>query len=171
MSITLHHIDGVGINARYGVRLNGKAVARISRMGNRGWDIDSVYYGEQLGFAKNIHEAKHAAERLSYPTEQEVYELVCDRAAKGRKQWVEHKRGPQLAQLVRDILGGSNSAHEELKRVVAEIDAYIVDRSDTRAARHEKNEQHFQATGERIYTYESDGPLYPEPPEQKESNK
>jgi chorismate mutase len=165
MSITLHHIDGVGINARYGVRQNGMAVAMIDRNGNTGWRIDSVYYNERLGFAKNINEAKHKAARLNYPSEQEVYESICERTAKNRKHWTEHKYASVLAQLARDILTGSNHAHEELKRVVAKIDAYIADRSDTRAARLAKNEQHFQATGERRYIYESDGPLYPNPPE------
>jgi hypothetical protein len=110
----------------------------------------------------SIDRARQAAETLTYPSQNEVYERICERTAKARREWMEQKHAHDLARLAREMIAGSNSARMELETLVVEIDRFATDRGDTRAARFRQHEEHYEKTGERLYIYGES--LYPEPP-------
>lgn len=164
--ITFEHIGGVGINARFIIHKDGAPVAMMSRCGNRGWEISSKHYG--LTLAKNIRvidKAKETASTINYPNEVEVYERICVGTAGRRQKYIEEKNAHELARIARGILSGSNSAQYELKKLMDEIERFIVDRTDTRANAQAECDRHFEETGESTYTNASYYPYYPDPPQ------
>jgi len=158
--------DGIGLHARFDVLRDGKPIATIHRYGaQHPWEITSVHYREPLGGARELERTKELARNLTYPTHGEVYEAVAVRVAEKRRVYIERQNYTKMATLIRELVGGSNSARVELEKLVAEMDAFIADRSDT----HEKLEAQRDAeyarngrTGPYPVGRSSDYPFYPE---------
>jgi len=157
---------GIGLHARFDVLRDGKSVATIHRYGaQHPWEITSVHYAEPLGGSRELERAKELARNLTYPTHVEVYEAVAARVAEKRRAYIERENYTKMATLIRELVGGSNSARVELEKLVAEMDAFIADRADT----HEKLEAQRDAeyarngrTGPYPVGRSSDYPFYPE---------
>jgi cell division septum initiation protein DivIVA len=166
MSITFDHTGGVGMRAKYRVRKDGAHVADLYRYGvSDGWTTSSVHYSVRLGRShRTIDAAKQAALTLDYPSAMEAYEIVCERIRANRKKHMETEHAEDFVRLARELIAGSNSAREEIEKLVHEIDTYVADRTGTRANAQAACDRHFEATGERIYTYMRDDVYYPEPP-------
>jgi len=156
MSITVNHVSGVGVNGRYAVMRDGVKVANVYRHGRSRFIINSVHYHETLGVYGNINLARAAAAEINYPDAWQVYEIVCQRIEKQRRAWIEESMHGKLVELARDLAAGSNSAQHRAHEMVAEIEAFAKDRSETYDARL----QRAQATK----TYTTNEPVYPEPP-------
>jgi hypothetical protein len=164
MTVNIKHTGGVGVNMRFAVYQDGKAVAQITRNGNRGWRIYSQFYGHVLASATNSAEAKQKALTLEYPDASAVYEILCARVAEKRRAEKEAWCGPQLARLARELISGSNSARLDLEQLVAEIESYVWDRTDTRRKRQAACDAEFERTGQRVYVSDYGTTLYPDAP-------
>jgi hypothetical protein len=177
MTITFEQTNkGIGMNAVYHVLRDGEHVANISRGGRSVWRINSVHYWEFLGASKGIDEIKATAQTLTYPTAHEVYEKLSAEAAIKRRKHIEWTHRQQMATLIRDLVAGSNSAHVEMAELVASMDAFIADRSDTYSAAQKRVDEHNKALGDGWRYRQSewkytpgrhDYPYYPELPETK----
>ena len=152
--ITIKHIDGVGVNGRYAVYRDNIHVASLRRTGSRSFfGIYSVHYGEKLGSYSNINAARAAALELAYPDDQQVYETICQRIEKMRRQYYRTNYANDLADAARDLASGSNSAQQRLIDLSNEIETLAMDRSKVKPGYYEN--------GKYIYSNE---PVYPEPP-------
>jgi hypothetical protein len=164
--ITFEHIEGVGMRAKYRVRKDGKHVAILYRFGVRsGWELYSVHYGLTLasGF-RSIDQAREAAQTIEYPTAQEAYETTAKMIEPQRRFKLEAHYAKDFIRLARELVAGSNSARMEMERLVAEIDARTVDRSDIHSTWRKMADEHFRTTNTPLYRYDGDVPFYPEPP-------
>jgi hypothetical protein len=130
MNITIEHAYGIGINGIYHVFRDGKQVAYMQRSGRSTWIIYSLHYNERLASAGSIDLARARAMELNYPSAWEVYERLCERVAVRRKEELEAAHAHDLARLAREIINGSNFAHDELARLMHRIDTLTADRSD-----------------------------------------
>jgi len=65
-NITIEHLEGVGVNSRYGVFRYGKPVAYIQRSGHAGSEVFSILRNEVLARCKTIAHAKRVALVLVY---------------------------------------------------------------------------------------------------------
>jgi hypothetical protein len=168
--ITFEHTSGIGINANYRIRnAQGAVVATVARTGRSHWRIASVHYHHTLGTYGSLDRAREAAQALAYPTAKEVYDLICSEVGEHRRIEKVTAHAADFERLARSIIAGSNSARAELETLLAQIDAYTTDRTDTRAARQAKCDRDYEATGRRTYVLEQHGTLYPEPPTKVEA--
>jgi hypothetical protein len=165
--------SGIGMNAVYHVLRDGEHVANISRSGRSTWRIHSVHYWESLGGCKGIDDVKAKARTLNYPTAHEVYEKLCAVAAIKRRSYIETMHKQKMATLIRDLIAGSNSARVEMEELVASMDAFIADRSDTYSVARKRVNEHNEGLGadwryrqsEWKYTPGTEHyPYYPDPP-------
>ena len=166
--ITFQNVNnGVGLHAWYGVLSDGKRIATIHRFGARHpWEITSVHYGETLGRSRELESAKEVARNLTYPTHVEIYEKVCGRVAVKRRHYVEQQNHAKMATLIRELVGGSNSARVELEQLVAKMDAFIADRADTQESNLAQRQAEYERNGSKgVYPVgrSSDYPFYPSP--------
>jgi len=129
MTITITNVGGVGINSSYVVRKDGKAVATISRSGNS-WALYSHPYYKMLYRRHSRLDVVAAAEEFPFLAPPELYEQICQEVEAERRMKKERANSQEITRLSRAILAGSNSAHEELAALFAEIDRFAADRSD-----------------------------------------
>jgi hypothetical protein len=164
---------GIGMNAVYHVLRDGEHVANISRTGRSTWRINSVHYWEPLGACKGIDEIKAKAQAVVYPTAREIYEKLCAATAVKRRNYIESMHKQRMANLIRDLIAGSNSARVEMEELVASMDAFIADRSDTHELARQQVDEHNKGLGEGWRYRHSEWkyapgpehyPYYPEPP-------
>ena len=165
--ITIEHTEGIGMRARYRVTKDSTHVANLYRYGRRsGWELYSVHYGLTLadGF-RSIDDARVKAMTVYYPNAREAYETKCAMILPQRRAKLEALHAKDFVRLTRELVAGSNTARMEMEKLVAEIDARTIDRSDIHNAWREKADAHFAATNEPLYRYDGEPPFYPEPPE------
>jgi len=165
--------SGIGMNAVYHVLRDGEHVANISRSGRSTWRINSVHYWEPLGACKGIDEIKAKARTIDYPAAREIYEKLCAAVMIRRRNYIESTHKDKMAMLIRDLISGSNSARVEMEELVASMDAFIADRSDTHEMARQRVNEHNEGLGESWRYRQSEWkyvpgpehyPYYPEPP-------
>lgn len=157
MPIEFNLLDGVGVNVRYLIRRDGKAVGIIRRTGSRNRiGIYSPYYGEQLGAYPNVTRAREAAATITYPDEQTIYETICQRIEPLRRKWMEREFSEHVYRAARDLANGSNSAQQRLIDAMVEIETFAKNRADTR-------EEFLRNRAGRV-DQPMQYPYYPEPP-------
>src|SRR5262245_55549035 len=123
MTTTVEFASGVGINSRYSVHRDGATIAYIERYANRGWTIRSIHYAELLAWGRDIADARaKALAHEHYPTAAEVYEIICARVEGMRRRWKTAAMVQHMADGIRDLANGSNSAQERLIEVHREIE-------------------------------------------------
>jgi hypothetical protein len=136
--ITFIDLGGVASHRRIGVRVDGEHRGTIEYLGrNHGWYIRDRY-SHKLGSAWTLDEARAMALRIDFPTLREAYEREHERTYQGRLRAAEQVHGPELAALTRELLKGSNSAREEMERLLTQIDldartqgtGFYIERSD-----------------------------------------
>ena len=120
--INLRDLGGVASHRRVAVDVDGVQLGEINYTGPSGqWRIvDS--YSQQLGRAATLNEARQKALTLTYPTRREAYERLHEKVYQSRRRAAEAQSGPRLAELTRELLAGSNSAREEIEKLLEQID-------------------------------------------------
>jgi hypothetical protein len=140
--ITFETSGGIGMNRVYHVLHDGAHVANIARSGRSRWVIFSMHYHVPLGSDVGIDAIKAKALTLTYPNEAEVYEMLATEAEKKRRVYAEKEHAHTLMRLARELVAGSNSARVEIEELLAKIEAFAIDRSDTHSAAARRIEAH-----------------------------
>lgn len=151
--ITVRHESGIGMNGYYAVMRDGKKIATIRRSGRSSWAVYTHYWHPLAGFG-NVDVAKRAAPNLFYPTKAQVYETICRNLEPKRREEAEDYYHRRFVAIGRALAEGSNSAREELDRLLADIEAFATDRSNPA----------MPGTEAERFPYRGRN-LYPDPPE------
>jgi hypothetical protein len=133
--IKLSH--GTGANAHYRVYQDGTWVADLERPNISRWRVRERYYGwSEIASWKTIEQARRAimAGEITFPTEREVYEAICEDVRRRRRDWIKREKSDSLYGLVRVILDGDpsagNDARIHTRALLNEIDRFSTDMSD-----------------------------------------
>lgn len=136
MITTFDHLGGVGIHARWAVLREGRRIGFIDRHSSQrgGWHIEG-HYGRTIKdtdgrecICRTLDATKRWAETLRFPTAAQVYEEICAEVEGARREHLIALSAQTFARLAREMLGGSNSARDDMANLLDEIERLAKDR-------------------------------------------
>ena len=121
------HREGKGWNVIFDVYQNGKQVGTIQRNGNNGFRIYG-FYQRIVGHARTSAIAAEIAKGLTFPSAEEAYEAECAEIYQDRLKEMNRHLAPVYFELGQRMASGSNTAIDEMRHLVTEVERYCANR-------------------------------------------
>jgi hypothetical protein len=143
--------SGKGIHTHVVVSRNGKWCGQITRHSARWpWEI-TTWYGAKIASGKTLDEAKAAAAAAHWPSEQAVYDKLCDEIEAKRLNYFERMHAHGLFMFARALADDSQAALRGIEVLLQMVE----ERAKNREPPPNKIDGEFYHTNE---------PRYPKPP-------